>query len=124
MRAALVTLLLVPSFFMGRLQAQTKSLAAQEAVRLAELQWRPALDSKEQSTPTAVKAKDYRWEGMAIGAGVVGIAGGLIAHGLCTDSDTADHGDCTGRTIGGALLGAGVGAVAGVFLGSFIHKGS
>jgi uncharacterized membrane protein YeaQ/YmgE (transglycosylase-associated protein family) len=122
MRQELVALLLLPGLFVSQLQAQTKSLATQKPPRLAELQWRPILDSSQQSSPTAVKAKDYRWEGMAIGAGAVGIVGALLANGLCNNSDTADHGSCTGNTIGGALLGAGVGAVVGVFLGSFISK--
>jgi len=121
MRQELVALLLLPSLFASQLQAQTKSLAAQDPTRLAELQWHSTLDSSGQSS-TAVKANDYRWEGMAIGAGAVGIVGALLANGLCNDSDTADHGSCTGNTIGGALLGAGVGAVVGVFLGSFISK--
>ena len=121
MRQELVALLLLPSLFASQLQAQTKSLAAQDPTRLAELQWHSTLDSSGQSS-TAVKANDYRWEGMAIGAGAVGIVGALVANGLCNDSDTADHGSCTGTTIGGALLGAGVGAVVGVFLGSFISK--
>jgi uncharacterized membrane protein YeaQ/YmgE (transglycosylase-associated protein family) len=121
MRQELVALLLLPSLFASQLQAQTKSLAAQDPTRLAELQWHSTLDSSGQSS-TAVKANDYRWEGMAIGAGAVGIVGALVANGLCNDSDTADHGSCTGNTIGGALLGAGVGAVVGVFLGSFISK--
>jgi uncharacterized membrane protein YeaQ/YmgE (transglycosylase-associated protein family) len=124
MRQELVALLLLPGLIVSQLQAQTKSLAAQEPTRLAELEWHPTLESSRQSSTTAVKAKDYRWEGMAIGAGAVGIVGALIANGLCNDSDTADNGSCTGNTIGGALLGAGVGAVVGVFLGSFINKGS
>jgi hypothetical protein len=123
MRQGFLTLLIFPSLFIGRLQAQTKSFAVQDTPRLAELQWHSTLDSRGQSS-TAVKAKDYRWEGMAIGAGAVGIVGALVANGLCNDSDTADNGSCTGNTIGGALLGAGVGAVVGVFLGSFISKGS
>jgi len=122
MRQELVALLLLPGLFLSQLQAQTKSLAGQEPTRLAELQWHPILDSSEQSSTTAVKARDYRWEGMAIGAGAVGVLGALIAHSLCTNADTADNGGCTGNTIGGALLGAGVGAVVGVFLGSFISK--
>ncbi len=76
MRQELVALLLLPGLLVSQLQAQTKSLAAQEAVRFAELQWRPALDSNDQSSAATTKAKDYRWEGMAIGAGAVGIAGG------------------------------------------------
>ena len=122
MRQELVALLLLPGLFVSQLQAQAKSLAALEPTRLAELQWHPTLDSSEQSSTTAVKANDYRWEGMAIGAGAVGIVGALVANGLCNDSDTADNGSCTGNTIGGALLGAGVGAVVGVFIGSFINK--
>ena len=122
MRQELVALLLLPSLFVSQLQAQTKSLAAQASTRFAELQWHSTLDSSGQSSSTAVKGNDYRWEGMAIGAGAVGIVGALVANGLCNDSDTADPGICTGNTIGGALLGAGVGAVVGVFLGSFISK--
>ncbi|HSE65724.1 MAG TPA: hypothetical protein VLB12_01975, partial [Gemmatimonadales bacterium] len=73
MRQGFLTLLILPSLFTGRLQAQTKTIAAQETPRLVELRWRPTLDSRQQSSTTAVKANDYRWEGMAIGAGTVGI---------------------------------------------------
>ncbi|HEU5153801.1 MAG TPA: hypothetical protein VFU03_03625, partial [Gemmatimonadales bacterium] len=124
MRKRLLPLLILPSFFVGRLQAQTKSLTVLEPPRLAENQWHPLLDLSQQSSAVTVKANDYRWEGMAIGAGAVGVVGALIANGLCNDSDTADNGSCTGNTIGGALLGAGVGAVIGVFLGSFVSKGT
>jgi uncharacterized membrane protein YeaQ/YmgE (transglycosylase-associated protein family) len=122
MRQELVALLLLPGLFVSQLQAQTRSLAAQETLRLAESRWRPTLDSRQPFSPTTVKANDYRWEGMAIGAGALGIVGALLANSLCNNSDTADHGSCTGNTIGGALLGAGVGAVVGLFLGSFISK--
>jgi hypothetical protein len=119
----LLAFLLLPGIFISRLEAQGRSSAGYEATHFSESRWRPSLGSDRSSSATA-KAHDYRWEGLAIGAGVLGVAGGVIANGLCTDSDSANNGDCTGGTIGGALLGAGVGAVVGVFLGSLFEKGS
>jgi hypothetical protein len=116
--------LLLPGIFIGRLEAQSARFAGYGPAHFSESRWRPSLGSAHPSTSATAKAHDYRWEGLAIGAGVLGVAGGVIANGLCTDSDSANHGDCTGRTIGGALLGAAVGAVVGVFLGSLFEKGT
>ena len=63
-------------------------------------------------------ARDYRWEGLAIGAGVVGVAGALLLHSTC-EADEA----CTGPTVAGFALGAVVGGVTGGLVGSSIPKG-
>jgi hypothetical protein len=64
-------------------------------------------------------ARDYRWEGLAIGAAVLGVAGALILHSTC-EADEA----CTGPTVGGFLLGVVVGGVAGGLVGGLIPKGA
>ena len=63
-------------------------------------------------------AHDYRWEGLAIGAGVFGLAGALLLHGTCEAEEA-----CTGPAVGGFVLGAVVGGVTGGLVGSVIPKG-
>ena len=66
-------------------------------------------------------SSDYRWEGLAIGAVGVGVVSALIGAGLCNEDSGSDS--CTWPVIGGAAVGALVGGVLGVFIGSGIHKG-
>ncbi len=68
--------------------------------------------------------RDYRWEGLAIGAAVLGIAGAVVGHELCSESDAAQRGSCAGATVGAGLVGAALGAVVGVILGARIKKGT
>ncbi len=63
-------------------------------------------------------AGDYRWEGLALGAGLVGLAGALLLHGVCEENES-----CTGHTIGGFAMGALVGGVVGGLVGGSIPKG-
>jgi hypothetical protein len=70
-----------------------------------------------QSARVAASSRDYRWEGLAIGAAVVGVAGALLLHGTCDDNES-----CTGPTVGGFALGAVVGGVTGGLIGANIAK--
>jgi hypothetical protein len=89
----------------------------------------PGLDSRKPHwfdvnrnlPPPTHKHSDYRWEGGAIGALVLGgLALGLAA-GMCnSDSGTKS---CTGPVVGSFLVGALVGGVSGLFVGSSIPKG-
>jgi hypothetical protein len=69
----------------------------------------------------AARAPDHRWEGMAIGAGAGALAFGVLAAGLCSQSESTDS--CTGIVVGTALLGAFVGGVTGGLIGGSIPKG-
>jgi len=63
-------------------------------------------------------ARDHRWEGLGIGAGVVGLLGAIVLHGTCEANES-----CTGPTIGGFAMGAVVGGVVGGLIGAQIPKG-
>lgn len=67
-------------------------------------------------------ARDHRWEGLAIGAAVAGIAGILMADALCTPDSGTDS--CLGPVLGSGLVGAVVGGVLGGLIGSAIPKDS
>jgi hypothetical protein len=69
----------------------------------------------------AGRAPDYRWEGMAVGAGAGAIAFGLLGAVLCSQSESTD--DCTGMVIGTGLLGAFCGGITGGLIGGSIPKG-
>lgn len=94
---------LAPTPVQLRTAAQFRVLAAPEARATNEI-------------PTA-RAPDHRWEGLAIGAGVVGLVGALLLRGTCEA-----NGSCMGPTLGGLAMGALVGGVVGGLVGSTIPK--
>jgi hypothetical protein len=59
-------------------------------------------------------------EGGIIGAAALGILGAALTGGLCAYSDTNRR--CTGATIGGGVMGAGVGFVLGALIGGSFPK--
>jgi hypothetical protein len=64
----------------------------------------------------------YWKEGAVIGGVAGGVGLGLLAAGLCSQSETSDK-NCTGATLLGALLGAVVGGVPGALIGGSFPKG-
>jgi hypothetical protein len=46
--------------------------------------------------------RDYRWEGLAAGALLLGISGGILGHGICAESEIGRN--CFGATIGVAAI--------------------
>ena len=64
---------------------------------------------------------DYRWEGLAIGAAIVGVLGVVVGDGLCHLSDSA-HPHCLGAAVGLGLVGAMAGGVTGGLIGGAIPK--
>ncbi len=96
----------------GRTPSQLRASAALRAVS------RTAGDFQvPQSARVAAPRRDYRWEGLVIGAGVVGVAGALLLHGTCEDNES-----CTGPTVGGFAFGVVVGGVTGGLIGANIAK--
>jgi hypothetical protein len=86
---------------------------------------RPAarLDGEAQPRVNAVVApRDYRWEGGAIGALLVGALGYRYASATC-DGDSGTGQSCLGHDLTRVAMGALVGGVAGLFIGSSIKKG-
>jgi hypothetical protein len=65
---------------------------------------------------------DHRWEGGAIGALGLGTLALAVAAAGCNDPDSGAT-SCTGPVIGSFLVGAVVGGVTGLFIGSSIPKG-
>jgi hypothetical protein len=83
---------------------------------------RPALDfpAARLGEPKADSAPDYRWEGMAIGAGAGALAFGLLGAAACGQSESID--DCTGMVLGIGLLGVFAGGITGGLIGGAIPK--
>jgi hypothetical protein len=69
----------------------------------------------------ARRAPDYRWEGLAIGAGAGAVAFALLGAAVCGQSDSG--GGCTGPILGLGLIGALAGGVTGGLIGGAIPKG-
>ena len=69
----------------------------------------------------ATGKRDHRWEGMAIGGIVFGIAGAWLAHGLCNLEPA--EGSCFGQTLAGGLVGGALGLGVGALVGALIPKG-
>jgi hypothetical protein len=77
----------------------------------------------ERSLSAAARTS-YYLEGLIVGAVVVGVTGGMIAHSLCANADVPPSGSCAGRSILGSLLGAAVGAGVGALVGGLFPKGA
>jgi hypothetical protein len=71
----------------------------------------------------ATRAPDHRYEGLAIGAVLGAVGGGLLGAVACGQSDDPDF-NCTGAILGIGLLGAGLGGLTGLLVGAQFPKGS
>jgi hypothetical protein len=69
----------------------------------------------------SANTRDYRWEGLLVGALTLGVAGGFLGSRLCTLSDSADR-HCVRMTVGLGLLGAFGGGIIGGVVGGAIPK--
>lgn len=102
----------------GNLAAQTRSSL------IPRQDWRVAagLVAANPVAPSAVSvgtARDYRWEGMIGGAVLGGVAGMVLANGLCGNGGSSS---CGSQTILAGVLGGAVGGTVGVFVGRLIPK--
>jgi hypothetical protein len=121
MRRALILLSLVAGLSstsglaqstVGRTASQLRTNAELRVVN------RTAVDLKvPQSAGVVEPSRDYRWEGLVIGAGLMGVAGALLLHSACEANES-----CTGPTIGGFALAALVGGVLGGLIGANLPK--
>ena len=113
-----IALSLGPRTAMAQAGAERTTVQLQAA---AELRLR-SLEAREAARPTrpvsVAAARDYRWEGLALGAAVVGVTGALLMHSTCEANES-----CTGPTVGGFAIGAVVGGVVGGLVGANISKG-
>jgi hypothetical protein len=73
------------------------------------------------SSPVLPKASDYRWEGLAIGAALLGLSTAYLGSRLCGLSDTGNT-HCFRTTVGLGLLGAFGGGIIGGVIGGMIPK--
>jgi hypothetical protein len=101
--------------------AQQRIAASPEALH-ALAQLRPAATGSEPGRAARTRlalgsAPDYRWEGMAIGAGLLGVVGALLLRSACEKGES-----CVGPTLGGFGLGVLVGGISGGFIGATIPK--
>ena len=103
-------------------------VAQQAGPSLSSLGFEPSADTPAPrplllaSLPDSVVAqRDYRWEGLIIGAAALGLAAGALGHGLCSESET-NNSHCIGNAIGGFIIGGIVGGTVGLFIGRAIPK--
>jgi hypothetical protein len=83
------------------------------------------LDSVLEDQPAAdtiatVKRGNHTWEGGAIGATSLGLLSLMRSRALCNDN--VANRNCTSMLVGGFVMGALVGGVGGLFIGSGIPK--
>lgn len=125
-------LLLLVSGLEQTVAAQARSSV--EAITLGASQCRPVIIPRSEcfrqwDTPSrqlrnfATRAPDHRYEGLAIGAVVGAIGGGLLGAVACGQSDDPGF-HCTGAVLGIGLLGAGLGGLTGLLVGAQFPKGS
>jgi H+/Cl- antiporter ClcA len=67
------------------------------------------------------KARDYRWEGLALGAALLGASAAYLGSRLCGLSDTGNT-HCFATTVRLGLLGAFGGGIIGGVIGGMIPK--
>jgi uncharacterized membrane protein YeaQ/YmgE (transglycosylase-associated protein family) len=67
------------------------------------------------------RGNTYWKEGGVIGAVLLGIIGAVLLDGICGDNSAGEH--CGTETVGGAVIGAGVGFAAGALIGAQFPKG-
>jgi hypothetical protein len=70
----------------------------------------------------ATRAPDHRYEGLAIGAVLGAVGGGLLGAVACGQSDDPNT-SCTSAILGVGLLGGGLGGLTGLLIGAQLPKG-
>ena len=111
-------------FLAGILPLINPRVASGQGPAPSVLWQRPAVDSQAsrlRELSAESRAPDYRWEGMAVGAGAGALAFGLLGAALCSQSESTDS--CTGTVIGVGLVGAFAGGITGGLIGGAIPKG-
>jgi hypothetical protein len=83
--------------------------------------FRQAAASPQRIPNLSARAPDHRYEGLAIGAVLGAIGGGLLGAVACGQSDDPDF-NCTGAVLGIGLLGAGLGGLTGLLVGAQFPK--
>jgi hypothetical protein len=69
----------------------------------------------------SARSPDHRYEGLAVGAVLGAVGGGLLGAVVCAQADDANQ-DCTKTTIGVGLVGGGLGGLLGLLIGAQFPK--
>lgn len=78
------------------------------------------LPAGEPERQSAAAMRDHRWEGAAIGAAGAGLLGLALAAGVCQGNNEGRS--CTSPAVSGFMIGAALGGLAGLFVGTTIPK--
>lgn len=115
-RAGAACIAIVATLFGATLDAQRLAPAVLTSSTTSTVFHRPAPTSS-----VLPKARDYRWEGLAIGAALLGVSAAYLGSRLCGLSDTGNA-HCFGTTVRLGLLGAFGGGIIGGVIGGMIPK--
>ena len=105
----------VEGITLGASQCRSAIIPTSECFRQADA-------SPQRIQNFATRAPDHRYEGLAIGAVLGAVGGGLLGAVACGQSDDPDF-NCTGAVLGIGLLGAGLGGLTGLLIGAQFPKG-
>jgi hypothetical protein len=83
--------------------------------------FRQAAASPQRIPNLSARAPDHRYEGLAVGAVLGAIGGGLLGAVACGQSEDPGF-NCTGAVLGIGLLGAGLGGLTGLLVGAQFPK--
>jgi hypothetical protein len=83
--------------------------------------FRQAEASSQPMRNLSARAPDHRYEGLAVGAVLGAVGGGLLGAVVCAQADDANQ-DCTKATIGVGLVGGGLGGLLGLLIGAQFPK--
>lgn len=115
-RAGAACIATVATLFGATLDAQRLAPAVLTSSTTSTAFHRPPLTSS-----VLPKASDYRWEGLVIGAALLGVSAAYLGSRLCGLSDTGNT-HCFRTTLGLGLLGAFGGGIIGGVIGGMIPK--
>jgi H+/Cl- antiporter ClcA len=115
-RAGAACIAIVATLFGATLDAQRLAPAVLTSSTSSTVFHRPPLTSS-----VLPKTPDYRWEGLVIGAALLGVSAAYLGSRLCGLSDTGNA-HCFRTTVGLGLLGAFGGGIIGGVIGGMIPK--
>jgi hypothetical protein len=106
----------VKALSFGASRCRTVIIPASECFRQAHA-------SPQRVPNLATRVPDHRYEGLAIGAVLGAVAGGLLGAVACGQSEDPNT-SCTAAILGIGLLGGGLGGLTGLLIGAQFPKGS
>lgn len=122
MRHATLTLLLLLA--PGLAASASAQVRAPAWTRAPAVVLPPAFTAPAAPDPRPIpdpRGNTYWKEGGVIGAVLLGILGAVLIDRICGDNSASEH--CGTETVGGAVIGAGVGFAVGALIGGQFPKG-